>query len=123
MSIATLPGFGPEIGAGMVATVAATVFVTGALKGVVGLGPPTGSPTPGSSGWTGDSCQVLEPDFASPSLFVLYWFPDPESGSTTQALRIARARGIPCVKVTEATDPDRIAAEALDSPLEPATTS
>ena len=43
MSIATLPGLGPEIGAGMVATVAATVFVTGALKGVVGLGLSTGS--------------------------------------------------------------------------------
>ena len=43
MSIATLPGLGPEIGAGMVATVAATVFVTGALKGIVGLGLSTGS--------------------------------------------------------------------------------
>ena len=35
MSIATLLGR-PEIGAGMVATVAATVFVTGALKWLVG---------------------------------------------------------------------------------------
>ena len=43
VSIAALPGLGPEIGAGMVATVAATVFVTGALKGVVGLGLSTGS--------------------------------------------------------------------------------
>ena len=43
MSIATLLELGPEIGAGMVATVAATVFVTGALKGVVGIGLSTGS--------------------------------------------------------------------------------
>ena len=38
-----LPGVSPEIGAQMIATVAATVFVTGALKGIVGLGLSTGS--------------------------------------------------------------------------------
>ena len=43
MSMTLLPGIGPEIGTGMIATVAATVFVTGALKGVVGLGLSTGS--------------------------------------------------------------------------------
>ena len=40
---ALLPGVGAEIGTVMIATVAATVFVTGALKGVVGLGLSTGS--------------------------------------------------------------------------------
>lgn len=40
---ALLPGVGPEIGTVMMVTVAATVFVTGALKGVVGLGLSTGS--------------------------------------------------------------------------------
>ena len=38
-----LPGVGAEIGAEMIAAVAATVFVTGALKGIVGLGLSTGS--------------------------------------------------------------------------------
>ena len=38
-----LPGVGPDIGVGMIAVVAATVFVTGALKGVVGFGLSTGS--------------------------------------------------------------------------------
>ena len=38
-----MPGVGPEIGTDMIAAVAATVFVTGALKGVVGLGLSTGS--------------------------------------------------------------------------------
>ena len=117
------PGLGPEIGAGMVATVAATVFVISTLRVVVGIGLPTGSPTPGSNRWTRDSYQVLGPDLASSSPFVLYWWPIPESGGTTQALRIARVRGIPCVNVTEATDPNRIAAEAHASPPEPATTT
>ena len=43
MSATLLPGVGPEIGTAMIVTVAATVFVTGALKGVVGLGLSTGS--------------------------------------------------------------------------------
>ena len=38
-----LPGVGPEIGPAMIAIVAATVFLTAALKGVVGLGLSTGS--------------------------------------------------------------------------------
>lgn len=70
-----------------------------------------------------NSHQVLGPDLASPSLFVLYWCPDAETDGTTHALRIARDRGIPCVKATEATDPDQIAAEALAYPPESATTS
>lgn len=40
---ALLPGVGAQIGAGMIASVAATVFVTGALKGIVGFGLSTGS--------------------------------------------------------------------------------
>ena len=43
MSTSVLPGVGPDIGTVMIATVAATVFVTGALKGIVGLGLSTGS--------------------------------------------------------------------------------
>ena len=43
MSTSVLPGVGPDIGTVMIATVAATVFVTGALKGIAGLGLSTGS--------------------------------------------------------------------------------
>ena len=43
MSMTILPGLGPDIGAGMVAAVAVTVLVTGAMKGAVGLGLSTGS--------------------------------------------------------------------------------
>ena len=43
MDAELLPGVGPDIGTAMIATVAATVFITGALKGVVGLGLSTGS--------------------------------------------------------------------------------
>ena len=38
-----LPGIGPDIGLEMITAVGTTVFVTGALKGVVGLGLSTGS--------------------------------------------------------------------------------
>ena len=43
MSTMLLPGVSPDIGAQMIATVAATVFITGAMKGIVGLGLSTGS--------------------------------------------------------------------------------
>ena len=43
MDAELLPGVGPRIGLGMIAAVGTTVFVTGALKGVVGLGLSTGS--------------------------------------------------------------------------------
>ena len=43
MDAELLPGVGPEIGLAMIAAVGTTVFVTGALKGVVGLGLSTGS--------------------------------------------------------------------------------
>ncbi len=43
MNELTLPGVGPGIEAGMIAAVAATVFITGAMKGVLGLGLTTGS--------------------------------------------------------------------------------
>ena len=42
--------------------------------------------------------QVLGPDLASPSSIVLFWTPSPETGGTTQALRIARAHDIACVR-------------------------
>ena len=47
----------------------------------------------------------------------------PVEDVTYHALRIPRARGIPCAKATEATGPDEIAAEVLASPPEPDTTS
>lgn len=40
---ALLPGVGPEIGTTMIAVVAATVMITGALKGLMGLRLSTGS--------------------------------------------------------------------------------
>lgn len=43
MNELTLPGVGPGIEAGMIAAVAATVFITGAMKGILGLGLTTGS--------------------------------------------------------------------------------
>ena len=43
MDTPVLPGVGPEIGTEMIVAVAATVLVTGALKGVLGLGLSTGS--------------------------------------------------------------------------------
>ena len=43
MDAELLPGVGPDIGLAMIAAVGTTVFVTGALKGVVGLGLSTGS--------------------------------------------------------------------------------
>lgn len=47
--------------------------------------------------------QVLGMDLDDPVDFVLYWTPIPETGGTTQALRMARARNIPCLRVTETT--------------------
>ena len=67
MSMTILPGLGPDIGAGMVATVAATVFVTGAMKGVVGLGLSTGSVVVFSLLWGLESamCLLIAPTVAT----------------------------------------------------------
>ena len=57
-----LPGVGPEIEPGMIAVVATTVFVTGAMKGVVGFGLSTGSVVVFS---------LLYPDFRNSTLILM----------------------------------------------------
>lgn len=51
-----------------------------------------------------NACQVLGAELKTPALAVLYWTPLPESGGTTQALRIARAYQISCVRIATGTD-------------------
>ena len=43
--------------------------------------------------------QVLGPDLDHPVCAVAYWTPEGAEGGTGQALRIARARAIPCIRI------------------------
>jgi len=43
--------------------------------------------------------QILGPDLATPSEFVVCWAPDEEHGGTSQAIRIARAHELPVVNL------------------------
>ena len=51
-----------------------------------------------------NACQVLGADLETPAVAVLYWTPEPERGGTTQALRVARAHGIECIRIDEGKD-------------------
>ena len=63
---------------------------------------------------TRNVCQVLGRNGQDPVHAVLYWTPIPESGGTTQALRIARAKGIACLRIESDTDADELTRKIND---------
>ena len=60
---------------------------------------------------TRNVCQVLGEHGDEPAQAVLYWTPLPESGGTTQALRIARAHDIPCIRIGADTTSEKLLAQ------------
>ena len=51
-----------------------------------------------------NACQILGEQLDDPVKAVIYWAPIPESGGTRMALRIARAHGIDCHRITGTDD-------------------